>query len=203
MSSDLELLDAWRLGDAAAGSELFSRHFPRLLRFFYNKVDDRELEDLIQKTLLACVKAKDAFRGDARFGTYLLAVARNELLMFYRRRDARPELNLASTSVADLGPSPSTIARQADDRRLLLEALRRLPADQQLLLELHYWEDLPPAELAQVFDIEPTTVRTRLHRARKQLKVLIERESEDASTRTRALEGLQTWGREVHHSARL
>lgn len=201
MPSDLELLQAWRRGDSSAGGELFSRHFSGLLRFFFNKVDDREVEDLIQKTLLACVGSKDAFRGEAKFRTYLLAVARNELLMFYRRRDARPQLDPAHTSIADLAPSPSTIARLADDRRLLLQALRHLPADQQLLLELHYWEDLPAAELAQVFDIEPTTVRTRLHRARKQLKDLIERHSRDPALRSRALEGLETWGRDLHHSA--
>ena len=81
---------------------------------------------------------------------------------------------------------------------MLVEALRHLPCDQQLLLELHYWEDMPAAELAEIFEVDPTTIRTRLHRARKQLKALIEGQGQSPALHAKALSGLETWGRELH-----
>ena len=195
---DLQLLDAWRDGDAAAGSELFRRYFKPLLRFFFNKAGDADVEDLIQKTMLACVGSRDRFRGASSFRTYLFRIARNELLMSWRRRRSRGAgggggIDFGVTSIADLGPSPSTIARIAEDRRLLLEALAMLPADMQLTLELHYWEGMSASELAEMFEVEPTTIRTRLHRARQQLKAAIEERSADPELRDRALESLGTW----------
>lgn len=190
-SDDRVLLAAWRDGDAAAGNDLLQRYLPQLIRFYFNKVGDGEVEDLIQRTMMSCVRARDGFREDASFRTWIFKIARNELLMHYRKRPS--PVDPAVDSIADLGPSPSTIARQAEDRRLLLQALARLPADQQMLLELHYWEGLPAAELSVVFDVEPTTVRTRLHRARERLRGAIERLEADPVARTRALDTLSSW----------
>ena len=74
---DLELLNAWRAGDAAAGRGLFQRYFPQLYRFFANKVDDPD--ELVQQTFLAIVKARSQFEGRSSFRTYLFTVARHEL----------------------------------------------------------------------------------------------------------------------------
>lgn len=177
MTSDFELLEAWRTGDSTAGNELFRRHFRSLARFFINKVDEDEVEDLIQRTLLACVESRDNFRRQSSFRTYLFAVARNELLMFFRRARGRKVVDLSSNSVIALGTSPSRAAVRAQEQRRLFDALRELTADQQTLLELHYWEGLQGPELAEVLGVDPTTVRTRLHRTRLALRsVLANRE---------------------------
>jgi len=189
-SDDRVLLDAWRDGDIAAGNELLQRYLPQLIRFYFNKVGDGQVEDLIQRTMMSCVRSRDGFRGDASFRTWVFEIARNELLMHYRKRSSAQAVDPAVDSIADLGPSPSTLARQADDRRLLLQALGRLPADQQMLLELHYWEGLVAAELSLVFDVEPITIRTRLHRAREKLRGVIERLEADPVPRDRALDTL-------------
>ena len=76
--SDIDLLDAWRAGDPRAGNELFNRHFDSVCRFFANKAGN-EVDDLIQRTFLACVEGRDRFRGDASFRGYLFGVARNVL----------------------------------------------------------------------------------------------------------------------------
>ena len=198
MATDAELLDAWSEGDAAAGNALFGRYFEALLRFFFNKADEDAVEDLIQRTMLACVRSRDRFRRDASFRTYLFVIARNELLQLYRRRRPSVDVDFSVASIADLATSPSAAAVKNEDHGLLLQALRQLPTDQQLILELHYWQGLAAGELAEVFEVDPTTIRTRLHRARARLKVLVEQLASDPERRERVVDGLQTWAQQIH-----
>ncbi len=173
MRRDFELLDRWRDGDKAAGNELFARNFNGVRRFFRNKVDIRESEDLIQRTFLACVESIPRFRGEASFRTYLFTIARRELCHYIRRKTrlaGREAPDLAVSSIADLGISPSAAAAQLEERELIAEAMRQIPVDFQITLELYYWEQLKGPELAEVLGIAPATVRTRLHRAREALR---------------------------------
>jgi RNA polymerase sigma-70 factor (ECF subfamily) len=85
MRSDAELLDAWRAGDQSAGDDLFQRHFDALYRFFSSKLSSG-VEDAIQQTLLGCVEARDRFRGDGSFRSFLFAIARHQLLAAFRTR---------------------------------------------------------------------------------------------------------------------
>lgn len=168
--SDFELLDRWRAGDKPAGEELFARYFDGLCGFFATKCHG-EAEDLVQRTFLACVRSKDAFRKQASFRTYLFTVARHELYHHFRQRSRDGErLDFGTTSVADLVTTPATrLARNAEQRQLV-EILRTLPIEQQTLLELHYWEEQDISALAEIFEATPNTIRVRLHRARQALK---------------------------------
>ena len=74
------------------------------------------------------------------------------------------------SAVQDLAPGPSSIMFEKTEQRLLLEALRSLPMDDQFVLELHYWEGMSGPELASVFDLLEPTVRGRIHRAKKRLR---------------------------------
>ena len=180
MDPDLELLDCWRAGDAAAGEALFARYFDSLVGFFATKCH-ADADDLVQRTFLACVKAKDQFRKQSSFRTYLFTVARHELYHHLRRqRRDGDRLDFSITSVAELITTPATkLAREAERRRLH-EILRSLPVDEQTLLELHYWEGLDMAALAEVFEVSPGAIRVRLHRARKDLKAKLAPGVDDA-----------------------
>jgi RNA polymerase sigma factor (sigma-70 family) len=170
VDADFDALDRWRAGDAAAGEALFARHFESLCRFFATKCED-DADELVQKTLLACVKAKDQFRKQSSFRTYVFTVARHELyhhLRQKRRDDAR--LDFAITSVAELITTPASRMARDAERRQVVETLRTLPVEQQTLLELHYWEDMDIAALAEVFETTAGAMRVRLHRARAALK---------------------------------
>ena len=164
--ADEQLLQAWRGGDLDAGNALFARHFDALCRFFRNKVGD-EVDDLIQKTLLACLEGQHAFRGDASFKTWMFVVARHQLYAHLRRRhrdDAR--FDPLTQSVLDLGTTPSEWAGRRESRRRVLDALQTLPVEHQLLLELYYWEDLSASEIGIVLEKPEGTIRTRLRRAK-------------------------------------
>lgn len=202
MRTDFELLDAWSSGSNEAGEALLGRHCNRLARFFFNKVSDPDHEDLVQRTLLACIKSRDAFRRESSFRSFLFAVARNELRMHLRRKRPQGAVDMSIDSLAALDAGASTAVGRAQSQALLLDALRQLPVDTQLLLELRYWEDLPSEELASMFEISTTTVRTRLHRARQLLKERIEKLESDPTLRSAALGGFETWAREIHEELR-
>ncbi len=169
MATDFELLDAWRAGDREAGNSLFERHFDAICRFFANKIT-HGVDDLIQKTFLGCVESRDRFQKQASFRTFLFAVAHNVLREHFRerRREGVPP-DLGETSTDELTPSPSAVFAAHEEQRLLLEALRRIPLDYQLVLELYYWEDMAAPELAQVLAIPEGTVRSRLRKAKEAL----------------------------------
>jgi len=165
--TDEELLDAWRSGDLAAAEQLFDRHFAALYRFFFNKVGDA-VDDLVQRTLLACVESRDRFRGAASFRTFLFAVARKQLYAHYKARSGKEPDRLSS--VPDAAQSPAELLVEHEEEKLLLRALRRLPFDFQIAFELFYWEGLGHAELSAVLEIPLGTVKTRLRAGRQQLE---------------------------------
>lgn len=177
---DLEQLDRWRAGDTAAGEALFARYFDSLCGFFATKCHG-DADDLVQKTLLACVRAKDQFRKQSSFRTYLFTVARHELYQHLRKQRRDDErLDFSITSVADLVTTPGTRLARDAERRQMLAVLQAMPVEQQTLLELHYWEGMDTAALAEVFEISEGAVRVRLHRARKELKERLAPGADDA-----------------------
>src|SRR5262245_3615095 len=129
MESDFDLLDRWRAGEAAAGQALLARYFDILCGFFESKIDG-DADDLVQRTLLACVASKDKFRKQSSFKAYLFTVARHELFRYLRskQRDGQ-RLDFAITSVAEVLTTPvSRMSRDADKLRVI-EALRELPVE--------------------------------------------------------------------------
>ncbi|HEY6878852.1 MAG TPA: sigma-70 family RNA polymerase sigma factor [Polyangiales bacterium] len=170
MSDDLQLLEKWRAGDSAAGQELFRRHTATLYRFFQNKAAGG-VEDLVQQTMLACLQSQTQYEQRASFRSYLLGVARYQLFDYYRRNKSDAEhLEFNTVTVHDLALSPSSQMAKASEDRMLLEALRRLPINFQIALELSYWEDLSGPELAEILEVPVDTAYSRLRRAKQLLK---------------------------------
>ncbi|KIG13088.1 RNA polymerase sigma-70 factor [Enhygromyxa salina] len=198
MTPDAALLAAWRDGDTRAGSQLFDRHYARLARFFKNKVGD-EIYDLIQQTMLTCLERCDQLRDDARFAPFLLGVARNVLLHHYRTRARKHDkLDFDVSSVADLFVGGTTIIARRQRDRALLEALRRLPVEDQILLELYYWEELGGPALAELYAVPEGTIRTRLRKARQALEQALGRVGRSLGVAlTDSGDNLDAWAREI------
>jgi RNA polymerase sigma factor (sigma-70 family) len=175
--SDIDLLSQWSAGSRDAGATLIDRHFSIVHRFFRNKVGS-ECADLVQQTFLACIEARERYRGHASFKTFLLAIARHQLFAFYRERKKHP-LDPALSSVRDLGTSPSGIAARHEHERLLADALTRIPLEAQLILELAYWEGLNGIELASALELPLNTAASQLRRARLKLAEALHRQTGD------------------------
>lgn len=196
--SDLVLLQAWRGGDEAAGRELFARYFDSVFRFFRNKVDEAA-EDLTQQTFMGLVQGKDRFRGDASFRTYVFMIARKRLYS-YLRKTQRSDAPVAwgGSSVADLGlASPSMAVARHQEQRLLLLALRRLPVEMQVALELFYWEELTVTEIAEVLETPVGTVKSRLQRARARLDAVIEQLAGSDALLRSTMDDFARWAKEL------
>lgn len=197
MEDDFELLDAWRSGDLEAGSRLFDRHFESIHRFLRHKVGD-DTDEVMQRTLLACVESRDRFRGASSFRTFLFGVARLELFSHYRRRrklDA--QVDFESRSFFDLDPSPSMVVARHKEQQLLHEALRRLPVDLQIALELHYWEGMSATEIGTVLEIPAGTVKSRLRRAKELLRETMEHLTLSKTQLESTLGDLDGWARSL------
>lgn len=182
MRSDEELLQAWREGDTRAGGELYTRHFAAVERFFVNKGQD--IDELVQSTFARCVEARDRFAGRSTFRTFVLGIARNVLREYYRR-PGRNDLDIESSSIIDLGAGPSTIQARQEGHRRLYDALRALPLEKQMVLELYYWEDLTAREISEVLELPENTVRSRISRAKAALDELLGAASDDLARSAR------------------
>jgi RNA polymerase sigma-70 factor (ECF subfamily) len=196
VDDDLTLLDRWCAGDSQSGNALFKRHFETVYRFFEHKTDG-DIDDLVQETFLACMKSRDTFRRQSTFRTYLLAIARHTLFGHWRRRaGARPTLDFDEISIESLSTSAGTRLARNQERAALLAALRALPLDQQLLLEMFYWEELDRDQLAEVFDVETATIGSRLFRARQALHAAL---GSDAPPNGDVTDQFDQWARGQRH----
>lgn len=206
--TDDELLAAWRSGDRRAGEQLFDQHFRALTRFFRNKVGQGAgtagdgMDDLIQQTVLGLLEAKHEFRGEGSFRSFVFGVAYNVLRNHYRRarRDA-DRLDFGVTSIFDLAAGPAGAPHEAmvdkHEQRLLLEGLRKIPVEHQVLLELYFWEPLTAAEIAAVLGVPEGTVRTRIRRAKQLLEAELGRLSKDPRLLESTRSNLEDWARSV------
>jgi RNA polymerase sigma-70 factor (ECF subfamily) len=194
-SDELEaaLIARAREGDAAAFERLVERHAPQVWRVVWRILRQTEdAEDVVQEVFLTAWRSLTDFRGDAKLSTWLHQIAVSRALNHVDR--AAEKLRRASTSVdapagtgADtLNPhplsdrlrtsSPSPFQALSARERLarLRECLERLPADWRALLALREGEELDYREIASALGIALGTVRSRLARARLNLKQCVE-----------------------------
>jgi len=172
VSDDLQLWDAWATGDTQAGEAFAERHFVAVFRFFESKVAD-VAEELTQRTFLSFLEGRARYQSRGSVRAFLFGVARHQLLRHYEGRDerGRKRVDLSQLSAHDLDPSASQVVAARERQDAVLLALRRLPVDAQITLELHYWNELSVAEIAAALDEPPGTIKSRLSRARARLRV--------------------------------
>jgi len=172
--ADLALLAGWRGGDARAGDALVRHYGPQVRRFFADKVRDFEVDDLAQQTWEAMVQARDRLGGDegpgiASFRAYLYGAARLVLFGHFRRLRKAQQFDPSVSSLEDLAPSPSAQVSAHAKLERLFAALRKLPLDLQILLELRYAQEMTSAEIATVHGIPQGTAKSRLRVAKQRL----------------------------------
>jgi RNA polymerase sigma-70 factor (ECF subfamily) len=197
MAPDAELLAKWAAGDKASGEALIERHFAALHRFFVTTAPSHA-QDLVQETFLACLQSRDRFRGDASFRGFLFGIARNVLVMFWRTHARKgAAVDPAIDSLEDLGATPTHRLARCEEERLLLQALRRIPLEAQILLQLHYWEGCSGPALAVALGVPEGTVRSRLRLAKSRLRAVIETLPADDAVLRSTLDDLDRWAASV------
>jgi len=202
VTSDDELLEAWRAGNKRAGKQLFERHYAAIHRFFKNKVGP-DAPDLAQKTFLGCIEGVERYRGDRDFRSWLFAIAYRQLCKHYRSKASeRARFDFGAVTAHDLDPTPSTMFAKSQEQRLLLEALRQIPVDMQVALELHYWEKMSDADIAKALELPLGTVKSRIRRARITLQEQITQLATSPSQLKSTMANLDVWAAQMRDVAR-
>ncbi|ACY13819.1 RNA polymerase sigma factor [Haliangium ochraceum] len=191
--SDAELLIRWRGGDVVAGEVLFERYYPPLERFFVNKVSVG-IGDLVQETLRKFVAGSEHLRDGDKLRSYLFSIAYTTLYSHLRaQRPAHESVDVDTVTIADALPGPSAALARKRELRLLLEGLRGIPISDQVILELHYWEGLATADIAEVLGCPRNTAKSRLRRAQQRLRHMLTEISTSATLLRSTLSDLDDW----------
>ncbi len=165
-----DLLEAWYGGDEAAGQELHTACAPSLCRFFRAELDEG-VDESIRQTLLLALQNFERLREAESFRAYLFTIARTELYRQLRQRATlREEIDFSVTSVLELRTPVNPVVARHKETTLLIEGLRRLPTDEQVAVQLFYWEEFSHAEIAEVLGLHRDTIKRRLQRARVSLR---------------------------------
>jgi RNA polymerase sigma-70 factor (ECF subfamily) len=177
--SDQSLVEAARGGDRKALVTLLERHHPRILRFSMKMCGHPEdAQDVVQDTLLTVAKDFRDFRGASSLSTWLYTIARSYCIKKRRKsKFAPPEeasLEGDSSGEAQDVPHPAPGPEEATVRREVTEALDRAiahlrPAYRDVLL-LRDVEGLSAAEVGEVLGLSVPAVKSRLHRARSEVR---------------------------------
>lgn len=200
---DWELLEAWRGGDEQAGEALLGRYLGQLARFFKNKVRrDEDTSELVSETMLACVQSKAGIVHERAFYPFVFGVAMNVLSNYYRVQHKRKrELSdFAAVCVdarADRARSMPTLLSLARQSRLLVRALRRLTLDQQIVLELRYFEELNGSEIAALLEVPAQTVYSRIRRGKDRLHEVMVELAGSSEVAEATMTGIETWAARI------
>jgi RNA polymerase sigma-70 factor (ECF subfamily) len=171
-------LDRLRAGDAPAFEELVMTYQHRVFGVALRMLGNRaEAEEVAQEAFVRAHRAIGEFRGDAKLSTWLYAITSrlclNRLASGERRLTRQGEAALLRLS--DAGPRPDAALERRELETALGRAIAELPEDRRIVVVLRDLEGLSYEEIAQVLELELGTVRSRLHRARADLKEKLER----------------------------
>ncbi len=182
---DLDLLDRFHAGDAAAFARLLRRYERPIYNFLLRSVRDRTAaEDLAQEVFMRVIQGSQAFNRTAKFSTWLYTIARNLCIdhtrkMKHRRHasldghgpdtDDGPGARLAERIAHD-GPGTDRHADSEQMRERITRAVEALPEEQREVFLMRQVESLPFAEIAVICGVPENTVKSRMRYALERLQ---------------------------------
>src|SRR2546427_2386295 len=175
---EASLLDRLRRGDPRAFEDLVIAYQHRVFGVALRMLGNRaEAEEVAQEVFLRVHKAIGDFRGEAKLSTWLYAIASrlclNRLASGERRAVREGEETL--TRLASGRPGPGDELERNELEAALHRAIAELPEERRIVVVLRDLEGLAYEEIAAALELELGTVRSRLHRARMDLKAKLER----------------------------
>jgi len=200
--TDLEVFERWRRGDAVMGKLFYQRTAPKLLAYFRRNVFDRNvIEELMHDTFLECMRSKVVTVANP--SGYLFGIASHMFSRHIRKRRREEgrvdgEVEDINQPIDGLDPNPEFIGMQNDEDRLFMKAIRKLPFDQQLVLELSFWEHMSGREIGEALGLPEGTVRSRIRLGRQRLKLLIVELQESPEQFRTATLSFNSWQAQIH-----
>ncbi len=168
MGDDAELVGRARGGDVEAFAELVRRYERRVGAVLYRLLDDpRDVEEAVQDVFVQAWRNLDRFRGESALFTWLYRIAVNEALMGRRRK--RPALDPLEDA-----PDRAQDEPDVELRAFLVTQLRALPFEYRAPLVLRDVEGFSNQEVAEVLGLSLAAAKSRIHRARMQIRAELE-----------------------------
>ena len=172
--ADETLMLAYASGDASAFEQLYARHRGPLYRFLLRHLRDAALADeFFQDTWQRVIAARQGWKPEAAFGTWLYRIAHNRLNDHWRALKHRPPAPEDAEARTERVPDPDTPERQLsqfEQRRRLQLAMDELPSEQREVLLLRLEQELTLEEIGEITGVGRETVKSRLRYAMDRLR---------------------------------
>src|SRR5215470_7020997 len=188
VSEELKLVQAAKKGDDSAFEELVRRYDRNVFRIAQHITQNREdAEDVVQEAFLKAYGNLARFQEQSKFYTWLVRIAVNEALMRLRKRrtgtgrtvsideDIETEDDAIPREIADWSPNPEQMYSQAELKDILSRNIQGLPASFRTVFVLRDVEGLSTEETAEALQLSVPAVKSRLLRARLQLRERLNR----------------------------
>ena len=186
VSEEMQLVRAAKKGDVGAFEDLVRRYDRNVFRIAQHITQNREdAEDVVQDAFLKAYSNLSQFQEQSKFYTWLVRIAVNEALMKLRRRrpermvsldeEVKTEEDSMPREVADWSPNPEQLYSQSELGDILRKAVQGLPAGFRTVFVLRDVEGLSTEETAEALDLSIPAVKSRLLRARLQLRERLNR----------------------------
>ncbi len=182
---DRTLMVRYRDGDIAAFEVLYSRHKGPLFRYFLRRGMSRDnAAEVFQEVWIRIIRAKDRYKPNAKFTTYMYQIAHNCFVDHFRLQQRRPASDLSAVYAdpdeisADPGDEPERQAERTEMLDRFRQALDDLPAEQQEAFVLREEAGFSLADIASVTGVNAETAKSRLRYAVRKLRVVL-RQTED------------------------
>ena len=173
--SDEELMAAYVAGDQAAFRALFDRWAAPVFALARRRLpSDADARDVVQQTFLQLHRARADFAPGASLRPWLFTIALNLVRERHRRAGRRKESSLEAESVPEPSAPPSPTLGEGDgEARRVRAALAQLPAAQREVIELHWLEERPFPEIAELVGASLSAVKVRAHRGYERLRAIL------------------------------
>ena len=183
---DLALVERVKAGDISAYDELVRKYERQIFRIAQHITQNREdAEDVMQDAFLKAYEKLEQFQGNAKFYTWLVRIAVNESLMRLRKRrtgrtvsmdeDIETEEGRVPRDFADWAPDPEQNYDNAELSEILRKTIQGLPRGFRVVFALRDIEGLSTEETAEALNLSVPAVKSRLLRARLQLRERLSR----------------------------
>lgn len=162
-----------KAGDSEAFGELVRRGERIVYNLSYRFMRDPNLaEDMAQEAFLKAYRLLGGFRGDCSFSTWLYRVTCSVCLTELNRRKKRGEVELLPSHAESAVPAN----QYNDTHEIIRRCVTKLPERYASIVTLYYLEEVSYDEIANIMNIPMGTLKTWMHRARNQLKKIVEKE---------------------------
>lgn len=144
--------------------------------------DEHDAADAAQEAFVRAFRALESFRLGEPFRPWLMRIVTNQALnriQAVKRRTGMTERYAQTVDAAMESPNVQRALETREKNELLVRAVGRLKPDEQVLITLRYFIELPEVEVAQTLDIPLGTVKSRLHRTLSKLREIIRKEFPD------------------------